>query len=414
MPALPARLRPAPIAAALALLAGLCMVSTDRAAPRAPAGSTAVIARGSNSFAFDLYGALRSQPGNLFLSPFSIETAMSMVYSGARGQTAQQMSAVLHLPADPRQAQAEFSDLLGTLQSAARTHGYQLDIADGLWAQQGYPLLPSYLESMRSAYSAEIDSVDFSRDAPAIAARINSWVAQHTHDKIKNLFAPSAFHPDMRLVLANAIYFKGSWERPFQPELTHDDTFTAPDGAKIQVHMMQQQGSFNYSDAGAYQLLELPYKGGTLVMDIFLPRKPDGLAEFERTLTSDSLAASLTRLRPALVRVELPRFTMTSSFELNRELVALGMPLAFSRGADFSGMSERGRELSLSTVVHKAWVDVNEQGTEAAAATGIGVIATAVVRYTDFRVDHPCFFLIRDLSSGAILFMGRLDRPAPG
>ena len=398
--------------AVIALSAALVLGSSGRAGPPRPADSAA-IAHGTNAFALSLYSSLRAQPGNLFLSPFSIETAMSMVYAGARGQTAQQMSAVLRLPAAPQQAESAFSDLLGTLQSDAKKHGYQLDIADGLWAQQGYPLLPSYLQAMRSAFGAEIDSVDFVHNSSAIAAQINGWVAQRTHDKIKDLFAPSAFHSNTRLVLANAIYFKGSWARPFNPEFTHDDTFTSG-GAKIQVHMMQQQCSFGYFEGGSYQLLELPYKGDTLAMDIFLPRKGDGLPAFEQGLTAESLAAALAKLHPDMVRVELPRFTMASSFELNRELAALGMPLAFSSGADFSGMSDRGRELSLSLVVHKAWVDVNEQGTEAAAATGIGIKAAAVVRYTDFRVDHPCFFLIRDLSSGAILFMGRLDHPASG
>jgi serine protease inhibitor len=389
------------------------MPSPYRAAPRrADDSAAAAIARGSNSFAFDLYAALRPQPGSLFLSPFSIETAMSMVSSGARGPTAAQMAAVLHLPADPAQAQSGFAELLISLQPGAKTHGYRLDIANGLWAEKEYPLRKSYLDAMRSAYSAEIDSVDFTHDAESVRATINSWVARRTEDKIKNLFPPSAFHPDTRLVLANAIYFKGAWASPFKPEFTHEALFTIPGGGRVQVRMMQKQGGFNYLDAGSFQALELPYKGHALAMDIFLPRKPDGLADFEQGLTAEKLADSLAKLHRAMVRVDLPRFTMTSSFELNRELAALGMSLAFSRGADFSGMSERGRELYLSTVVHKAYVDVNEQGTEAAAATGVGVVATLAVRYVNFVVDHPCFFLIRDLSSGAILFLGRLENPA--
>ena len=402
-----------PFVAVVAAFFLVCLPAPGRAAPpHASAGSATAITQGSNAFAFDLYAALRAQPGNLFLSPLSIETALSMVYVGSRSQTAQQMSAVLHLPADPHEVQSGFAAMLSSIQSAAKAHDYMLDIANGLWAQQGYPFLPAYLDAMRSAYSAEIDSLDFARDPAAIAARINSWVARRTQNKIKDLFTPSAFHPNTRLVLANAIYFKGSWASPFKSEFTHDDTFTASAGAKIQIRMMQQEGSFDYFDAGTYQLLELPYKGDTLAMDIFLPRKLDGLAAFEQGLTAETLAAALGKLHPAMLRVELPRFTMSSSFELNRELASMGMPLAFTPGADFSGMSDRGRELFLSTVVHKAWVDVNEKGTEAAAATGIGIRATAIIRYIDFRVDHPCLFLIRDLSSGAILFLGRLEHPA--
>jgi serpin B len=408
----PCRSRPATIATALGLFVALCLALPDRAAPRGTAGCAATIADGNNIFAFNLYAALRAQPGNLFLSPFSIETAMSMVYSGARGRTAEQMAAVLHLPSDPQQAQSGFAELLNALQAGAKSHGYRLDIANGLWAQKDYPFLPAYLDAMRSAYAAELDSVDFIHQAEAVRARINSWVASRTQDKIKDLFPPASFHSDTRLVLANAIYFKGAWARPFKPELTHDAPFTVQGGSTIQVHMMEQQATFNYLDAGTFQVLELPYNGDTLAMDIFLPRKADGLAELERQLTAESLARSLAKFHRESVRVALPRFTMTSSFQLNRELAAMGMPLAFERGADFSGMSERGRELLLSTVVHKAFVDVNEQGTEAAAATGVGVVATAIVRHIDFRVDHPSLFLIRDLSSAAILFMGRLDKPA--
>ena len=406
------RSRPAAVAAALALFLALCLALPDRATSRMTAGPAAGIAQGNNAFGLNLYAALRARPGNLFLSPFSIATAMSMVYSGARARTAEQMAAVLHLPSDPQQVQSGFAELLNTLQAGAKAHGYRLDIANGLWAQKDYPLLPAYLNAMRSAYSAEIDSVDFVHEAEAVRARINSWVAGRTQDKIKDLFPRGAFHPDTRLVLANAIYFKGTWASQFKAERTHDAPFTLLGGGTVQVRMMEQQARFNYLDAGTFQVLELPYKGDTLAMDVFLPRKPDGLADFEQGLTAEALAGSLAKFHMELVRLALPRFTITSSFELNRELAAMGMPLAFQSGADFSGMSERSRELVLSTVVHKAFVDVNEEGTEAAAATGTGFKATAVIRYIEFRVDHPCFFLIRDLSSGAILFLGRLDKPA--
>ncbi len=407
------RMAPTAVVAVLAFSVVFSPVWPDHSALGAAGDSSSTsVAHASNSFGLDLYARLRTQPSNLFLSPFSIETAMSMVSYGARGQTASQMAAVLHLPSNPEEARSGFANLLAALQSGASTQGYRLDIANGLWSQKGYPFQQPYLDAMRSAYNAEIDSADFIHDAEAVRNQINSWVARRTQEKIKDLFPPSAFRPGTRLILANAIYFKGAWAQPFQPTHTHDASFTLVGGARIQVHLMQQQGSFKYIDAGTFQVLELPYKGDTLAMDIFLPREVDGLAGFERDLTAGKLSDSLEKLHPAMVRVGLPRFTMTSSFELTRGLGDLGMPLAFSRGADFSGISERGKELFLSTVVHKAYVDVNEQGTEAAAATGVGVTAAAVIRYTDFIVDHPCFFLIRDLSSGAILFLGRLDNPS--
>jgi len=374
--------------------------------------SSRAVVEGNGKFALALYSELRGQAGNLFLSPFSISTALGMTHSGARGQTAEQMAAVLRLPADRAQADSGFAALIKGLQAGGKGGAYQLNIANGLWAEKEYPFLPSFVTTLRSDYGADVEQADFLHHAESVSAAINSWVERNTQGKIKDLFPPGALNSMTRLVLANAIYFKGKWATAFKEPQTHDAPFTAPGNRKITVRMMEQHGAFPYFEESSFQAIELPYQGGSLVMDVFLPRKANALDEFEKRLTPEKLAGWLAKLSHESVQLALPKFRLTSSFELNHVLAAMGMSLAFSRNADFTGMSERGRELSISTVVHKAYVDVNEEGTEAAAATGVGVVTSAMPRFVEFRADHPFFFVIRDAASGAILFMGRLQNPA--
>ena len=403
----------AAFAAGITLLLGAWIILPVGAAPQGvPDASSRAVVEGNGKFALALYSELRGQAGNLFLSPFSISTALSMARSGARGQTAEQMAAVLHVPQDRAQSDSGFAVLIKELQSGSKAGAYQLNIANGLWAEKEYPFLPSFTNTLRSDYGADVEASDFAHQAETSRAAINSWVQQRTQDKIKDLFPPGNLNSTTRLVLANAIYFKGKWAVPFTAAETHDAPFTVHGHTKITAHMMRRSGGFAHLDADAFQALELPYHGGSVAMDVFLPRKVDGLDEFEKGLTPEKLARWLTELRRESVHVFLPKFRLTSSFALNHALTTMGMSLAFSRGADFTGMSDRGKELFLSAVVHKAYVDVNEEGTEAAAATGVGVVTSAVVRSIEFRADHPFFFLIRDTASGAILFLGRVENPA--
>ena len=369
--------------------------------------------KANSKFSADLYAKLRRQSGNLFFSPFSISAMLAMTYAGARGQTAEQLATVLHLPADQAKTQAGFGALIKGFHFGVQARGYQLDMANGLWTQKGYTFLRSFAETLRLDYGADVSEVDFSGDAEGARAGLNAWVENRTHGKIKDLFPPGALESQTRLVLADAIYFKGRWARQFRIEQTQDAPFTVPTNRKITVAMMQQVGSFTYLDNGSFQALELPYQGGKLAMCVFLPRKVDGLAEFEKALTAEKLAEWIARLQQKTVLVALPKFKITTAFDLNRDLAEMGMPLAFGTEADFSGMNGKSKDLFLSRVVHKAVVEVNEEGTEAAAATGGGVVALSVPRPPlDFRADHPFLFLIRDTGSGAVLFMGRLENPS--
>jgi serpin B len=385
------------------------------AAEEPPAKETAdkaAVVQGNTAFALSLYSQLRSRAGNLFFSPFSLSTALAMTYAGAHGQTAEQMAAVLHFPADLQRLHSAFAALGKDLQDDGERRGYQLHVANALWGQQGYRFREEFLQTTKTYYGAGLNEVDFRTAAEEARRTINAWVEQQTKEKIKDLIPPGMLDALTRLVLTNAIYFKGDWAHPFKKPQTKEEPFKVTATQQVTVPMMNQTGFFKYFDGGSFQALELPYVGDKLSMLVLLPKEVDGLATFEQSLTAQKLVEWLPALRSQEVVVALPKFTVTAEFLLNQALSALGMPLAFSDAADFSGMSE-DRGLALSAVLHKAYVDVNEEGTEAAAATG-GVARVTSAPLTPppvFRADHPFVFLIRDTRSGGILFLGRVTQP---
>jgi serpin B len=379
-----------------------------------PAADRAEAARDLNAFALDLYARLRGREGNLFLSPASISTALAMTYAGARGQTAEEMAGALHftLPAD--RLHPAMGGLLRDLNGDGGKRGYALSVANALWAQRGHPFLPEFLKLVHDDYDAAAREMDFAGAADESRRVINAWVEKQTHDRIKDLLPAGSVNSDTRLVLTNAIYFKGDWAHPFQKSHTHDAPFRLGGGKEVTVRMMGpttgETAEYGYFEDSTLQALEMPYAGKELSMVVLLPRKVDGLEELEKALTPGRLQEWLGKLREREVSVSLPRFKVTAQFMLNDALAALGMRLAFTSQADFSGMDGR-RDLAISAVVHKAFVDVNEKGTEAAAATGVVVKALAEPLRLAFRADHPFLFLIRDRRSGAVLFMGRLTDP---
>jgi serpin B len=370
-----------------------------------------VAVEGNNAFAVDLYGKLSRKGGNIFYSPVSLSTALAMTAGGARGETAMQMAKVLHLPTDARQRDQAVGELLRQLKAQGKSDKFQLHIANALWGQQGFGFLPDFLQSSKKEFGAELREIDF-HDATAAAKIINAWVEAQTQDKIKDLLQPGVIHPETKLILTNAIYFKSAWANPFAAALTKPQDFhVAPDQA-VQAPMMHQKEFFRLAEEEGFQTLELPYAGRDATMLVFLPRTPNGLAKLEASLGQGSLNKTLSHLKRVNVDVFLPKFKVESEFRLRQILEGLGMPLAFSRNADFSGMSG-SPELAISEVVHKAFVDVNEQGTEAAAATAVVMMrmSVAVGPEATFRADHPFLFMIRDARSGSILFQGRVTNP---
>jgi serpin B len=379
--------------------------------PASPPAERKPVVESHNTFALDLYGRLRGQEGNVFFSPYSMATALAMTYAGARAETAEQMAKVLHLPVEQEQVPGAFAALDASLTGAGKSRGYELYTANALWGQKGHPFLTAFIKLTHDSYHAGLTEVDFQNATEQARQTINAWVEKQTHDKIKELLAPGVLSDMTRLVLTNAIYFKGDWAKPFKKERTRDELFHVRARQETKVPMMHQKEHFGYLEDAAFQALELPYAGKDLALVVLLPRKVDGLAALERSLTSAKLTTWLGKLHAVEVDVALPKFQLTEELQLAKTLSEMGMPNAFNSRADFSGM-DGSHDLFLSAVVHKAFVDVNEKGTEAAAATGVAVKATAMLANAPvFRADHPFLFLIRDTRSGSILFMGRLIQP---
>lgn len=380
------------------------------------AADPSAVTKGNDAFAVDLYGHLREQKGNLFFSPESISTAFAMADAGARGETAAQMARVFHFTLPPEQLHPAMGALLAGM-NAPHT-GYELRVADALWAEQDAHFLPSYLELMQNDYGADFHRVDFKGHPDAVTGRINQWVEKETNNRITNLIGPGMLTPQTKLVLTNAIYFKGTWRARFEKGATQDGEFHLSGSQTATVPLMHRMGSgYRYYDSGTFQELEMPYDGEDLAMVVLLPKEPDGLDALEQRFTADAANEWMEKLEPVgRVILTLPRFTMTQQFELSGTLSEMGMPQAFSGAADFSGMTGKP-EFRISAAIHKAFVDVNEEGTEAAAATVIGMRATAMEARRQepppvvFRADHPFLFMIRDVKTGGILFMGRVEDP---
>ncbi len=397
----------------LCVLLGVTARSAELPEKATEPGMAAVV-KGNDQFAFDLYARLRTRSGNLFLSPYSISDALAMTSLGARGETAIQMAKVLHFPADGAAVHPAFAALIRQINGSQKERGYQLRVADALWGQKDYGFLPGFLRQSQEYYGAGLREVNFSGDPEGARRTINAWVAEQTQDRIKDLLGPDSVRSDTSLVLTNAIYFKANWAHPFSERTTQSENFSVTTEKKVQVRLMHQTADFAYFDGGNFQILDLPYQTNDLSMVILLPKAVDGLAELEKTLTAERLGEWLSKLRPHQVEVSLPKFKTTCEFQLEKTLAEMGMDLPFSGTADFSGITSNER-LFLSAVVHKAFVEVDEKGTEAAAATGVVMTRAAMPAPRPravFRADHPFIFLLRDRQTGSILFLGRLTNPS--
>ena len=381
--------------------------------PTVPAQDVAQVAKGCNRFAFDLYGRLKGGEGNLFLSPYSISTALTMTYGGARGETADQMANVLRLPSSGEAVHAAYAALQNDLNAAGPgAPGFELVAANRLWGQKGYTFLPDFLSLLKANYGAGLEQLDFTADTEVARKAINVWIEKQTRDKIQDLIKPGVLPAQTGLVLTNAIYFKGKWAEKFRKEATREwDFFVTPE-TKVIAPFMYQEAEFGYFEGDGLQALELPYQGDRLAMVVLLPGAKDGLAALEASLSAEKVAGWLGNLHRREVRVALPRFKTTAEFSLADTLVAMGMTDAFNpKAADFSGMTGT-KDLTIVAVVHKAFVEVNEEGTEAAAATAVVAKSEGIAEPPPvFRADHPFLFLIRDTKTGAILFLGRILDP---
>ncbi len=374
---------------------------------------------GINAFAFDVHTRLREQKGNIFFSPFSISTALAMTAGGARNETLQQMAKALHCPgieSDPI-GHAAYGELIGQLvQIDTLKRSYQLDVANGLFAQNGYPWRAEYLKLVRDQYRATLQDLNFASESEAARKTINDWTEKKTQSKIKNLFAQGSIDSLARLVLVNAIYFKATWETPFKKASTREAPFFLEDGSMVNTPLMDSSLSAKLSETDDLQFLDLPYKGGEISLQILLPKTHDGLSALERKLDADTWAKWNKQLQPVRsLQVTIPKFKIEAKYDLNQMLQSMGMSDAFDfTKADFDGMVRERPEgaLAITKVVHQTVCDVDEEGTEAAAATGVAVgVRSLPVKSRVFKADHPFLFAIRHHPSQTILFLGRFAKP---
>jgi len=395
-----------------AIMIGLCLFASFGFANTNKELQTVV--KGNSNFGFDLYQELKDVEGNLFFSPYSISTALAMTYAGARGQTEKEMAQVLHFSLKQELLHSSFSKLQSELNAIQNKGQIKLSIANSLWAQKSYKFLDSFIDLNKKYYSAGLNFVNFMTNPGAAREKINAWVEEKTHDKIKDLIKPPIPSPLTTLILCNAIYFKGNWLSQFDTTRTVDADFYISTDKTIKVPMMSQKSDFRYKDFDKFCALELPYEGNDLSMIIFLPNEIDGLADFEKDFKNDTVKIWIDELigtHKSEVLVSIPKFKTTCEFELSETLYDMGMPAAFSLPpADFSGMTGT-KDLYISKVIHKAYVDVNEEGTEAAAATAVVMLKSVAVMPLEFKADHPFVFLIRENHTGSILFIGRIVDP---
>jgi serpin B len=370
------------------------------------------VVNNNNQFALELYSELKDQGDNVFFSPYSIATALAMTYEGAKGQTAEEMQSVLHFPENDIVRRSSYARIHNLMNK--RDKGYQLNTANAFWANGGYPFLQDYTNVLKKYYASEANNLDFVKETEKSRQTINTWVEDKTNNKIKDLIPPNAINPDTRLVLTNAIYFKGDWVLKFDKRKTRDEDFKITPENKVKVPMMKltgQKAKFNYAffPENEMQIIELPYKGEDLSMLILLP-KEGAMAELEESLTVEKLNQLKSRMRERKIDVHLPKFKFETKYSLPQTLAKMGMPTAFQwPGADFSGM-DGAKNLYISNVIHQAFVEVNEEGTEAAAATAVVMtLGSMVPNY--FRADHPFIFMIQERTTGGILFLGKVVDP---
>jgi len=382
---------------------------SKREIPVASSDNVTQIAESCNAFSCNLYSQLKQEDGNLFFSPFSISTALEMAYAGARGITEKEMAQVLHNTLSQEQLHPAYANLIQTLNNE-QNDSYELSVANKLFIQKNFKLLPSFETIIKTNYTDALGFVDFVNNPQAAVDTVNNWVSLKTKEKIKDIISTKDIDDLTRLVIANAIYFKGKWEKPFDTKSTKISTFHVDNKNNVEVNTMRKKEKYNYMENDSLKMLELYYKEKNLSMVIILPNEIDGLQDIEKNITSETLTNWMSQLQSKKVTVEIPKFEIETSYHLKDNLKKMGMPSAFSGSANFKGMAQE--PLYISKVIHKAFIKTDEEGTEAAAATVI-IMAKFAMREEPktFIADHPFIFLIKDNQTDLILFMGRLAKP---
>lgn len=374
------------------------------------------ISRAVNDLSFYMYRHLAAvKPGNVFMSSLSIESALAMVAAGARGETLAEMKKSLFLKGEDAAVHAGFRQLIASLNNEkvpANRRGLELVVANALWGSSSYPWRKEYLALTNENYGAGLHETDFNKPEEA-RAQINRWVEGQTKNKIRDLLPARSISPGTRMVLTNAIYFKGQWANEFQKRATRDLPFRQADGGKVDVPTMHGYGYYPHAENATMAALEMPYRGGETSMVIVLPKKEDGLSDLEKTASTESVTELWKGLKSTRVDLALPKFKVETEYDLKLPLMEMGMKKVFSQDADLTGMHTSSEKLYIDLVIHKAFCQIDELGTEAAAATAVGIRAGSApipTKPIEFKVDRPFLFFIRHLASNTILFAGKIEK----
>jgi serine protease inhibitor len=376
---------------------------------------TAAVVDGHNRFAWDAYAGLRQAAGNIAFSPFSLARGLAMLHAGARGETADQIARVLHLPADNASAHLALKTLGIGLSGDAGPRGVKLNTSSALWASTGLGVPDEYVALIRHDYHASINQVDFQADSEQARKSMNAWVKAQTGGTIGELFQSGEINARTQLVLADVLLFQGAWAVPFKKERTRPGVFSVSPTRRVEVPFMQMSGKLRVAAGPAGLAVELAYVGRDVAFVALIPRRTDGLADVEKQLVEPLVSDWLRQLKPETVNLSLPRFNVTTDMQLENLLAQLGMPLAFRPlGADFSGLCTSDEPLAITDVAQKVHIKVDESGTEAVAVTTFrssrGLVDQNI---REIKADRPFVFLLRDMRNGSILFVGRLADPTP-
>ena len=382
---------------------GLLMMDDSQATEE---GVNSII-NSNNEFAIDFYKEVKSNEGNVFFSPYSLSSTFSMAYEGAEGKTADEIQTVFHFTKNDTIRRSSFARIYNILNR--KNKNYSLNTANAFWGQKGYSFLEEYKKVVNNYYGAEMKNLDFMQNPEEARQEINKWVEDKTNKKIKDLLANGTIKPDTTLVLTNTLYFKAAWEHPFDNKSTLETLFNTSTHNSIKVQMMKATENIKYMETDKVQMIELPYQQNELSMIIILP-KENNISSIEEELTLQKLDEWESKLENTEVAVHLPKFKFKTKYTLNDYLKEMGMPTAFTPSADFSKIDGGG--LSISKAIHQTFIEVNEEGTEAAAATAIVFTKSSVpTKQKEFNANHPFLFIIQEHKTGQILFMGRMENP---
>lgn len=361
-------------------------------------------------FAFDIYGQIAREEGNIVLSPYSITTAMAITYLAAKKETETEIAGTLHFPSEKEKMNKAFQALGEKV--AENNEEVKTLIANAVWINKSFSLSPEYKELIREYYDASLLEVNFKSRLRSSRKTINKWVAKHTDNKITGLLKPEDIDPTVELIITNAVFFKGAWENPFDAEKTEKDIFYIDEKNTCQVDFMNsnQDAAYNYANVKNTHIIEMPYKNHTKSMLIVMPGAKNNLQSLEKSLSTGLYHEWLVTLRPKKMQLSIPKFHASKRTALNKTLKTMGMPLAFTEEADLSGFTGGNNGLFISNVIHQANIRVDEKGAEATAATAV-ITSRSMNKANKLVINRPFIFIIKDNQTHAILFIGRINKP---